>query len=340
MWVSDPDWIAFYFGCSFATPVLHFRLTKYENFRFKFRMGSSDLNQDHEPETVEIEQNSSESGATMSDLLRHLRVRRYQQETTLQAPPSEDVEEQQAREETSDGSLLSETEAVAPVDEEADQEVDQDDAGGEDFNLATAVDEMGQEVRRMGRELFKTNRAAERNQELFVESLSEIRQLASVIAQIPEQSNESLKDVRFEAKAEMCRDLLRMADTIEASLAAADDLLNRLEARSPHNARAFIFHFHSAKRLRESLVESVAALRQWREGQQLLAERLRAILQTAGVRAIESAGRAFDPALHRAVSTAQRLNVPSGTVIGEELKGYTLEGRILRYAEVIVAKNE
>lgn len=91
---------------------------------------------------------------------------------------------------------------------------------------------------------------------------------------------------------------------------------------------------------RDVLNEAMATLGQWLDGQQLIYERLQTILQGAGVRQIESEGQAFDPSRHRAVSTEARVDVPAGTIVGEEMRGYTLDGRILRYAEVIVAKNE
>lgn len=295
-----------------------------------------DENADCGTESAEMEQPSSEPGATMNDMLRQLRARRYQQggeladslaesegEDPSRAAPSNDARSGDA------GSVAAGTVAASNLKE----------SGGEGSNLA-GFDEMGQEIRRMGRELFKTNRVAERNQDLFTEALDEIRQLSSVIAQIPAQNSESLKEARFEAKAEICRELLRMADTIQASLAAADDLLERLEQKASQEAHGMISLFASARQLRESLRESVSALRQWRNGQQLLTERLSAILQTAGVRAIASEGSAFDPAQHRAVSTERRSDVASGIIVAEELKGYILDGKILRYAEVVVAKNE
>ncbi|MBO0800985.1 MAG: nucleotide exchange factor GrpE, partial [Blastocatellia bacterium] len=202
----------------------------------------------------------------------------------------------------------------------------------------SSFDELKQEIRRLGRELFKVNRAAEGNQELFSQSIAEVRRITSVVEQIPAQYEGSMRGAVFEAKAEICRELLLMVDTLEASLAAADDLLRRLESDIPE--KGFFIRFSSVRRMRDSLRESVAALRQWREGQHLLAERLRAILHAAGVRPIEAVGRAFDPSLQRAVSTERRADVASGTVIAEELKGYTLAGRILRYTEVVVAKNE
>src|SRR4051794_33867306 len=48
--------------------------------------------------------------------------------------------------------------------------------------------DLSQEIRRVGRELFKTNRAAERNQELFESTLEELRQLSAAVAQVHAQS--------------------------------------------------------------------------------------------------------------------------------------------------------
>jgi molecular chaperone GrpE (heat shock protein) len=254
----------------------------------------------------------------MGDMLKHLRARRYQNAEHSEGVEGEKDEPLQSQPVSGGGRHETEVEAG--------------------FDFAGAFDELRQEVRRLGRELFKVNRTGESNQQLFSEAINEVRQITSVVARVPAQYTASVREAKFEARAEVCRDLLRMIDTLEASLAAADDLLRRLEAQVPQ--KGLLFHFSSVRRMRESLLESVAALRQWRAGQHLLAERLRAILQTAGVRPIEAIGRAFDPTLHRAVSTERRNDVASGTVIGEELKGYMLEGKILRYTEVIVAKNE
>ena len=294
-------------------------------------MESSELNPDHEPETVEAEQASSEQGETMSDLLKHLRARRYQQGGELDLSSAAPVEEEREREiELSDD--RSGNDEMSPP-------IDFVEGDSDEIDITASIDEIGQEVRRLGRELFKSNRVAEANQELFNDTLVEIRRLAAIIDRVTTQSAESLNDAKFEAKAQMCRELLRMADTIEVSISSADELLRRIESRAPQDKRGLAFLFHSGKQMYDLLVDSLAALRQWRDGQQLLAGRLQAILQSAGVREIESINRVFDPSIHRAVSTQLQPELPSNTIIGEELKGYTLEGRILRYAEVIVAKN-
>jgi molecular chaperone GrpE len=269
---------------------------------------------------------------TLENSLRQLRLRRMQQEFSLW-----DAEEALIPNESA--IIESTTEGVAREDACGVGAGDEAEAAA-DFDFGAALDELSQEVRRMGREMFKTNRAAERSQEIFTETLTEIRSLASTVAKVPQQNEATLNDAKFEAKAFLCRELLRMADTMEASLSAADELIAQLHARTSAPARGVARWFAATRRLRASLAEAVSSLRQWREGQSLQAERLRAILRAAGAREIETEGRAFDPAWHRAVSIARRDDVAPGEIVGEELKGYTLDGRILRYAEVIVAKNE
>src|SRR5437764_14259621 len=81
--------------------------------------------------------------------------------------------------------------------------------------------DLSQEIRRVGRELFKTNRAAERNQELFESTLEELRQLRAAVIQANAQSSDPV----FLAKAALCRELLAVTDALEASRSAADEVL-------------------------------------------------------------------------------------------------------------------
>ncbi len=269
----------------------------------------------------------------MNDWLRQLRLRRMQPETVW-LPADEEPGADEADE------TVSETIAEdAPEEAEDDAAEDEIEADPE-LQLGETLDEMSNEIRRLGREIFKTNRAADRNTELFSEALTEIRQLSTVIAQVPAQNAAQLSDAQFEAKATICRELLRLTDTFEASLHAADEVVVRLQSKTAREPQGLAFRFAATRDLHATLAESALALRQWSEGQRLLAARLQTVLQTAGVRAIDTLGRAFDPALHRAVAVAQRNDLTPGTIVGEELKGYVLDGRILRYAEVVVARYE
>ncbi len=274
--------------------------------------------------------------AGLDDSLRALRSRSYEQQNAWLASQEDD-------EEPSENEAEGEDEVEVETDEEK-VEVDESEIRAVEDEAHSVFSEifedLHEEVRRIGRESFRANRTAERNQELFEEAIQEVQELSAAVALIPAQHNETISAAKFETKAELCRELLRMADTLDASLGAAADLIRQLEAKAAQPHHGLAFRFAAAHELRETLIQSVAAMKQWRDGQQLLAGRLQAILQAAGVREIETAGRAFDPVQHRAVSTAPRDDLAPGTIVGEELKGYMLEGRILRYPEVIVAKHE
>ncbi len=245
--------------------------------------------------------------------------------------------------------------------------------------LNEAVEGLSGEVRRIGRELFKATRAAERNQDLFDSAIAELQRLTQRVEQVPAQlhGSESITEV----KASLCREMLGVADALEASMATAEEGLERLQERieSAQTAerpeameeaaegggdaapqpfwRRLFWRRRSqppaspapspeadqvGERVgqHELLEEALVTLDQWLDGQQLIYERLQTVLQSAGVRQIESEGQPFDPSRHRAVSTEARSDVPAGTIVAEERRGYTLDGKILRYAEVIVAKNE
>lgn len=200
----------------------------------------------------------------------------------------------------------------------------------------TADEDLSQEVRRLGRELFRANRAAERNQQLFEQALAEIARLSERLSEMP-TLDAAMQAARFDAKADLCRDLLGAADSAAASVEAADELINRFASEAVE-VGGLLYRFGAVRRLRESYDSAREAIEDWSNGQRLLADRLHSILASAGVRAITSLGRRFDPELHRAVGVEYDDSYEPGAIVAEELRGYTLEGRILRYAEVIVAK--
>jgi len=66
---------------------------------------------------------------------------------------------------------------------------------------------------------------------------------------------------------------------------------------------------------------------------QVLAE-----LKKFGLEQVESVGKPFDPNLHEAVGVVPWEGSPDGTVLAENLRGYLLNGRLLRPAHVTVAQ--
>jgi molecular chaperone GrpE len=76
----------------------------------------------------------------------------------------------------------------------------------------------------------------------------------------------------------------------------------------------------------------------WLRGVQLVVRKLQEVLASIGVRAIEAAGRPFDPRLHEAIEFEETDAAPEGTVVAELRRGYRLHDRVLRPALVRVAR--
>ena len=74
------------------------------------------------------------------------------------------------------------------------------------------------------------------------------------------------------------------------------------------------------------------------EGVEMIGRQLQGILTAEGVRPIEALGKPFDPAEHECVVTWDNPGVDCPTVTDEIKRGYTLDGEVLRPAQVRVAK--
>ncbi len=75
----------------------------------------------------------------------------------------------------------------------------------------------------------------------------------------------------------------------------------------------------------------------WVEGIKLIQRKMKSILETYGVTEVEAEGQNFDPCFHEAVA---RTEGEEGKVVEEVQKGYTLNGRVIRPAFVVVGQGE
>lgn len=73
------------------------------------------------------------------------------------------------------------------------------------------------------------------------------------------------------------------------------------------------------------------------EGKNATLKLLTATLQRFGIEEVDPAGEPFDPDFHEAISMQPSDDVEPGSVVTVVQKGYTLNGRLLRPAMVIVA---
>jgi molecular chaperone GrpE len=123
------------------------------------------------------------------------------------------------------------------------------------------------------------------------------------------RAERAVQDARQYAISDFARELLAVADNLQRTIEAAE----RHGSQSPQEA---------------ALLEGVRATER-----QLLQ-----VFERFGVRKIEAEGAPFDPNLHEAVMQEEDMSHPPGTVIRVLEDGYTIHGRLLRPARVVVSK--
>jgi molecular chaperone GrpE len=78
----------------------------------------------------------------------------------------------------------------------------------------------------------------------------------------------------------------------------------------------------------------------WLEGIGAIDRKLRALLESEGVRPMGAEGEPFDPHTQQAISYEDHAELPDGTVVKVLQRGYTIRDRVLRPALVAVARND
>lgn len=91
------------------------------------------------------------------------------------------------------------------------------------------------------------------------------------------------------------------------------------------------------ERAAQTLPAGLASLT-WVEGVFLIKRKLELLLESEGVKAIETTGRVFDPLYHEAVTYEEAPGFEDGQIIGEVQRGYLLGDHVIRPALVRVAR--
>jgi molecular chaperone GrpE (heat shock protein) len=206
-------------------------------------------------------------------------------------------------------------------------------------DVAGQLDRLLGEVGKLGREQFRTTTLLE-GQGVALDELAEawrdhLERHECEAAEL----RRALVELDERVRHGWVKDLLPVADALDASVRAARELLVEVPAQPPADRSLLA-------RLRVVLggptgpaaVDRGARVEAWLEGLLLIEQRLLALLEREGVRPIPALGRPFDPHRHLAVAVERAGSVPDGTVVGEERRGYTHGDRVLRHAEVVVAR--
>lgn len=189
------------------------------------------------------------------------------------------------------------------------------------------------------------------------------------------RANQQLTDAHRAGRAEFAAELLPALDSLDLALTNGADLLARQQRRVeealqretlatiPVNATqsastpapGFWQRLFGATEtvaepappppapsaapvLREFATATEQAISAWLKGLTLVSERFTSLLATEEIEPIEALHQPFDPKVHVAVETAVRNDVEPNTVVRVLRQGYRRRDRVIRYAEVVVAR--
>jgi molecular chaperone GrpE len=170
------------------------------------------------------------------------------------------------------------------------------------------VEEAATTIERLRREIAGQQEQIKQHEDQLLRVRSELENFKR------RMQREKADALRF-ANEPLLRDLLPVIDNLERALAATATVRNSSNGQS---GNAF-----------EALVTGV----------EMVLASFKEVLGRSGVRRVETAGVAFDPARHEALAQVETSEHAAGTVVQECVPGYTLHDRLLRAAQVTVAKN-
>ncbi|RUO59411.1 nucleotide exchange factor GrpE [Pseudidiomarina insulisalsae] len=170
--------------------------------------------------------------------------------------------------------------------------------------------------------------AAEAEENLTSEVDERIAELELALSQAEQRAEES-KDRAVRAVAEMENVRRRASQDVEkAHKFALEKFANEILTTVDNLERALAIA-DQEETINENFLEGI----------QLTHKNLLSTLNKFGIEAVGEEGEAFNPDLHQAMSMQAAEGKENNTVLAVMQKGYTLSGRLLRPAMVMVVKN-
>lgn len=154
--------------------------------------------------------------------------------------------------------------------------------------------------------------------------------------QLPDPLEAALVEAEARAQEHWNSYLRAVAETDNVRKRAQRDV----EAATRHAVERFAGDLLEVRDCLELGLQAGAAAEPARllEGMEATLRLLNRAFEKAGVSVVDPAGEVFDPELHEAMATQPSTERPPGTVLTVVQKGYVLNGRLLRPARVLVAR--
>ena len=201
-------------------------------------------------------------------------------------------------------------------------------------DFAAPLVALEKQLGRVGREQLKANALVQTQTDRWAEALESLRAADQRRAADSAQLREQAQAAQAQARLELIQTLLPAIDGLDEALRAGETILVQPAAPAPPSFWGRLRGDHPAPP--DPLRETMGA---WLAGIRLVRQRLLDVLAAEGIHPISAQGQLFDPYHHIAIAV-----VPSdsgcapGTVASELRRGYQQGARIVRLAEVVVAK--
>jgi molecular chaperone GrpE len=174
----------------------------------------------------------------------------------------------------------------------------------------------------------------------------EVESAADVGAEKVEESEQSDKDWKAEAQ-QLAQQLEELKDQAIRVKADAQNVRRRAEqdVEKAHKfalerfAKELLPVIDGLEKAVEAEIASGNEMNPLREGVEMTLSMFLSSIQKFNLEQIDPVGQPFDPSLHEAMSMVEVPNAEPNTVIAAMQKGYTLNGRLVRPAMVMVSKN-
>lgn len=237
------------------------------------------------------------------------------------------------------------------------------------------VMELAESVQELARAQQRTNELADARSRQVTDILTTVQTFLNRRSQLEEKEivmdADRLEDVRREARGEFAELFLPALDGLEGVLEDGRSLLARhrqdlAEMTQSHGSGAatptdrapasggLVHRWRSrlagegetpetapspqTASTPESMAAAATALNGWLRNLALVRDRFLALMAQEGIQPIPALKQPFDPRLHVIVQSEQRTDLPPNTIVREIRRGFRQFNRVLRYAEVVVAR--
>ncbi len=222
------------------------------------------------------------------------------------------------------------------------------------------LEELTKSIKKQGRTQFKANTLSESKEQQLAVTISLLQEIVTkredVKTEQQQEERARQEQLQTQTRADVAAAFLPVLDGIEMALEHDISLPAPVQesqesiSQSPQPSGGFLhklFHpgakppvlDYQPRQPQESLQGIYAAMQSWRHGLSIVRDRFLSLLAKEGIERIPDVNTLFDPHLHIAIDTEERTDVVNHTIVAVIRTGYMHNDRVLRYAEVIVAKS-